>query len=71
VLKEKRRSLRIGYSFFNGAFEAVPVMRRAVAEAKTLLEASGHQVMLHLKLPVVLGSHWTCVVSYVVTSSIT
>lgn len=45
VLKEKRRSLRIGYSFFNGAFEAVPVMRRAVAEAKTLLEASGHQLV--------------------------
>lgn len=39
-----QRPLRIGYSLFNGVFEAVPVMQRAVAEAKELLEASGHQV---------------------------
>lgn len=43
VLNETR-PLRIGYLSFNGVFEAVPAMTRAVVEVKELLEATGHQV---------------------------
>ena len=46
ILNDKRK-LTIGYYDFNGVFEPIPAVVRAVHQTKSLLESMGYKVTLY------------------------